>query len=50
MAAVLGRDAHGGLIRKAGILAIVQRGGEVRVGDALLVELPAPPHRALDRV
>ncbi len=50
MAAVLGRDAHGGLIRKAGIMAIVQRGGEVRVGDALIVELPAPPLRALDRV
>lgn len=50
MAAVLGRDAHGGLIRKAGIMAIVQRGGEVGVGDALLVELPPLPHRPLDRV
>lgn len=50
MAAVLGRDEHGRLIRKAGIMAIVLTGGEVRVGDPIVVELPAIPHRPLERV
>ena len=48
--AVLGRDANGGLIRKAGIMGIVLEGGEVRPGDPIDVTLPALPHRALERV
>lgn len=48
--AVLGRDANGGLIRKAGIMAIVLEGGEVRPGDSIEISLPALPHRALERV
>ena len=40
-AAVLGRDSNGRLIRKAGIMAIVIAGGEVKAGDAITVELPA---------
>jgi MOSC domain-containing protein YiiM len=47
MAAVLERDAAGALIRKAGVMAVVRRGGEVRAGDPILVRLPAPPHRPL---
>ena len=47
MAAVLDRDAAGGLVRKSGIMGIVVAGGEVRPGDAIAVELPALPHRAL---
>lgn len=47
MAAVLGRDEHGALIRKAGIMAIVLAGGEVRPGDPIIVELPPEPHRPL---
>jgi MOSC domain-containing protein YiiM len=50
MAAVLGRDAEGGLVRKAGVMGIVLAGGEVRAGDAVAVELPAPPHRRLEAV
>ncbi len=50
MAAVLERDEHGTLIRKAGIMAIVLTGGEVRPGDSITVELPPPPHRALEPV
>lgn len=50
MAAVLGRDEHGGLIRKAGVMGIVSSGGEVRPGDRIVVELPPEPHRPLDRV
>ncbi|HML99096.1 MAG TPA: MOSC domain-containing protein [Tepidiformaceae bacterium] len=50
MAAVLGRDAEGNLVRKAGIMAVVIRGGEVRPGDRIGVELPPPPHRPLGPV
>lgn len=48
--AVLGRDARGGLVRKAGIMGIVLAGGEVRPGDSIEISLPALPHRALERV
>ncbi|MBA4180734.1 MAG: MOSC domain-containing protein [Anaerolinea sp.] len=47
MAAVLGRDEEGNLIRKAGVMGIVLSGGEVRPGDAIKVELPPAPHTPL---
>ncbi len=47
MYAVLDRDAEGGLVRKAGVMGIVVAGGEVRPGDAIVVDLPPPPHRPL---
>jgi len=50
MAAVLERDRGGELVRKAGVMAVVVAGGEVFPGDAVVVELPAPPHRALEPV
>jgi MOSC domain-containing protein YiiM len=50
MAATLDHDADGNLIRKAGVMGIVLEGGEVRPGDAVALELPAPPHRALEPV
>lgn len=50
MKATLDRDADGNLIRKAGIMAIVLTGGEVRPGDTIAVELPALPHRKLEAV
>ncbi|MBA1156095.1 MOSC domain-containing protein [Microvirga mediterraneensis] len=50
MKAVLGKDEHGNLIRKSGIMAIVLEGGEVRPGDAVQVELPPTPHRPLEVV
>src|SRR5579884_3482787 len=50
MAATLGRDGEGKLIRKAGVMAIVRSGGEVRPGDPIRVELPPPPHRPLEPV
>jgi MOSC domain-containing protein YiiM len=46
-AAVLGRDPAGRLVRKAGIMAIVIRSGDVKAGDAIAVELPAGERRAL---
>jgi MOSC domain-containing protein YiiM len=45
--AVLGRDGEGKLIRKAGVMAIVVESGLVTAGDAIVVELPPPPHRPL---
>jgi MOSC domain-containing protein YiiM len=50
MAASLDRDAAGNLIRKAGVMSIVVSDGEVRPGDAIDVELPTEPHRALQPV
>ena len=47
MAATLGRDEHGNLVRKAGIMGVVIAGGEVRPGDQIRVELPPQPHRPL---
>ncbi len=47
MAATLGRDEHGNLVRKAGIMGVVLAEGEVRPGDPIRVEPPPPPHRAL---
>jgi MOSC domain-containing protein YiiM len=47
MAAVLDRDADGGLVRKAGVMGIVLQGGDVRPGDAISVELPERPFRPL---
>jgi MOSC domain-containing protein YiiM len=50
MAATLDRDAAGHLIRKAGVMAVVLTGGEVRPGDAIEVEVPEGSHRALEPV
>lgn len=46
-AQVLDRDAAGGLVRKAGVMAVVRRGGMVRPGDAIVVRLPVAPHLPL---
>ena len=50
MDATLDRDANGKLIRKAGVMAIVLADGLVRPGDAVRLELPPAPHRALEPV
>lgn len=50
MAATLAHDAEGRLVRKAGVMAIVVTGGEVRPGDPIAVELPPAPHRPLEPV
>jgi MOSC domain-containing protein YiiM len=50
MAAVLGRDDSGRLVRKAGIMGVVLTGGVVRPGDPVRVDLPPPPHQPPDRV
>ena len=50
MSAVLDRAPDGTLIRKAGIMAVVVRGGPVQPGDPITVQLPDSPHRPLERV
>ena len=47
MAAVLSRGKDGALIRKSGIMSIVLTDGIVRPGDAIQIELPPEPFRAL---
>lgn len=47
MAATLDRGADGALIRKAGVMAIVLTGGDVRPGDRIVTTLPAQPHTPL---
>jgi MOSC domain-containing protein YiiM len=46
-AAVLDHDPAGALIRRAGVMAVVIAGGEVRPGDEIELQLPPPPHRPL---
>jgi MOSC domain-containing protein YiiM len=50
MGATLERGQDGSLVRKAGIMAIVLAGGDVRPGDSIRVELPPDPHRPLTPV
>ncbi len=50
MNATLDRDRDGELVRKAGVMAIVLVGGEVRPGDAIRLELPPEPQRSLEPV
>jgi len=47
MAAVLGRDAEGNLVRKTGVMAIVISGGDVQAGDPIAVEFPKDERRPL---
>lgn len=48
--AVLDRNEKGELIRKAGIMTVVVRGGVVTLQDAIEVILPPKPHLPLERV
>lgn len=47
MKAVLDKDTDGELLRKAGVMAIVLTGGEIRSGDQIKIELPPEPHKKL---
>ena len=50
MAATMGRDDDGNVVRKAGVMAVVRTGGEIRPGDRIGVELPAEPYEPLEPV
>ncbi|MDQ0695178.1 MULTISPECIES: MOSC domain-containing protein [Streptomyces] len=47
---VVGRDATGAVVRKAGVMSVVRQGGVIRPGDTVVAELPGGPHRPLERV
>jgi MOSC domain-containing protein YiiM len=50
MAAVLDRDEDHRLVRRAGVMAVVIRSGEVQANDAITVTLPPAPHHPLEAV
>lgn len=50
LAAVLDRDAAGEVVRRAGVMGIVVRGGGVSPGDPVEVSLPAGPRAPLQPV
>lgn len=47
LALAVGRDADGTVVRRAGVMAVVERGGTVRPDDEVVVVLPEGPHRPL---
>ncbi len=48
--AVIDKDSEGNLIRKAGIMGIVLKSGEVSPDDSIRIQLPSKPYRKLERV
>ncbi len=50
LAATLGRDAAGGVVRKTGVMGIVVTGGEVAAGDTIQIEPPDGTRRPLQVV
>ncbi|MBL8770247.1 MAG: MOSC domain-containing protein [Phenylobacterium sp.] len=50
MAACVGRTPAGDMVRKAGVMAVVLAGGEVRAGDPIAIEPPEDPYRPLKPV
>lgn len=50
MQAVLDRDKDGNLIRKAGVMAVVEQSGMIHSQDTIEVILPSLPHKPLEPV
>jgi len=50
MAATLSRAPDGSLVRKAGVMAVVVESGEVRAGDAVIVDWTPEHHAPLEPV
>ncbi|MBL4663319.1 MAG: hypothetical protein JKY22_07150 [Flavobacteriaceae bacterium] len=50
MKALLDKDKQGEIVRKAGIMGIIQIGGEINTGDVITVQFPAKPYIKLDKV
>ncbi len=50
LAAMLDKTADGQWVRKTGVMAVVLQGGTVQAGDRVTVQLPAAPHRPMERV
>jgi MOSC domain-containing protein YiiM len=45
---VIGQDGAGNVVRRAGVMGVVLRGGRIRPGDPVTVELPPLPHLPLE--
>ncbi|WP_319532179.1 MOSC domain-containing protein [uncultured Cohaesibacter sp.] len=50
LAEMVYKDDAGNLVRKAGIMGVVLKGGEVRPGESIVVRYPEKPWRSLERV
>lgn len=50
LAVAVTRDEGGAVVRRAGVMGVVEADGEVTVGDRVVVRLPARPHEPLDRI
>lgn len=50
MQRLVDRGEDGALVRRGGVMAIVETGGRVATGDPIRVVLPAAPHRPLEPV
>lgn len=50
LAQVVERQPDGVIVRKCGIMAVVEASGAIAPGDRIAVMLPPQPHRALERV
>jgi len=48
--AVLDKDAEGNVIRKAGVMGIIVKGGEVAADDSIKILLPPKPYKRLEKV
>ena len=50
LAAVVGRDELGHIVRKAGVMSVVIAGGNVALGDPIEIELPVGAHSPLEPI
>jgi hypothetical protein len=46
----VGRDESGDIVRKAGVMGVVETEGVVQPADTIVIELPAAPHHPLECV
>lgn len=50
LSAFLDKNQDGTLFRKAGIMAVVLKGGRIKINDTIELVLPPEPHERLERV
>jgi MOSC domain-containing protein YiiM len=46
----LGRDESGDVVRRAGVMGVVEAAGAIKPGNVIAVELPPTPHHRLECV
>lgn len=47
---VVGKDEHGNIVRKVGVMGVVTDGGRVQPDDKIIVVLPKSPHSPLEYI